>query len=125
VRNYLNNIGKGMEIKSPVVFQGGVAANAGICSAFRRALETDIIVPQHFDVMGAYGAAILARDYTIEHGCETQFRGFGVTLLEFQNRSFICKGCPNACEIIEIKQGKEVLARWGDRCGRWTVAESA
>lgn len=124
VRNYLNNIGKGMEIKPPVVFQGGVAANAGIRSAFQGTLQTDIIVPRHFDVMGAYGAALLARDYIVEHGKETQFRGFGVTSLEFQNRSFICKGCANACEIIEIKQEKEVLARWGDRCGRWTAAES-
>jgi predicted CoA-substrate-specific enzyme activase len=124
VRNYLNNIGKGMEINPPVVFQGGVAANAGIRSAFQGTLQTDIVVPQHFDVMGAYGAALLARDYIAEQGKDTQFRGFGVTSLEFQNRSFICKGCPNACEIIEIKQEKQVLARWGDRCGRWTAAES-
>jgi len=30
VRNYLNNLAKGKSIKEPVVFQGGVAANAGI-----------------------------------------------------------------------------------------------
>ncbi|MGB9825715.1 MAG: acyl-CoA dehydratase activase, partial [Desulfofundulus sp.] len=30
VRNYLNNVGKGKEILPPVVFQGGVAANAGM-----------------------------------------------------------------------------------------------
>jgi hypothetical protein len=41
--------------------------------------------------------------------------------MPFQQRSFECKACPNACEVIEIKQEREVLARWGDRCGRWGV----
>lgn len=121
VRNYLNNIGKGMDINPPVVFQGGVAANAGMRAAFQKALQTDIIIPQHFDVMGAYGVALLARDHIIEHDGKTKFRGFGITSVEFQNNSFICQRCPNACEIIEIKQKKDVLARWGDRCGRWSV----
>lgn len=34
VRNYLNNVGKGKEILDTVVFQGGVAANAGIKKSF-------------------------------------------------------------------------------------------
>jgi predicted CoA-substrate-specific enzyme activase len=36
VRNYLNNVGKGKDIMSPVLFQGGVAANAGIKAALER-----------------------------------------------------------------------------------------
>ncbi len=124
VRNYLNNVGKGMDIESPVVFQGGVAANAGMREAFQEALETDIIVPRHFDVMGAYGAALLARDHLAEQGGDTKFRGFGITSAAFQNHSFICPRCPNTCEIIEIKQENEVLARWGDRCGRWSALGS-
>ena len=32
VRNYLNNVGKGKDIKPPIVFQGGVAYNKGIIS---------------------------------------------------------------------------------------------
>ena len=38
VRNYLNNVGKGKDIKGPIMFQGGVAANEGIRDAFRRSL---------------------------------------------------------------------------------------
>ncbi len=123
VRNYLNNIGKGMDINPPVVFQGGVAANAGIRAAFEDALQTEIIIPRHFNVMGAFGAALLARDHIVENGGKTRFRGFGVTAVDFQNSSFICPKCPNACEIIEIKQDQDLLARWGDRCGRWTEGD--
>lgn len=118
VRNYLNNVGKGKEILPPVVFQGGVAANLGMRTAFEKVLKTEIIVPPYYNVMGAYGAALLARDYAKEGG-QTSFRGFQVATLQFQPRSFECKGCSNACEVIEIREGKRVLARWGDRCGRW------
>ena len=124
VRNYLNNIGKGLEIRPPVVFQGGVAANAGMREAFRKALQTEVMVPKHFDVMGAYGAALLIRDHILEQGVNTKFRGFEITGQQYQNSSFICQGCPNACEVIEIKQDESLLARWGDRCGRWTASKA-
>ena len=58
VRNYLNNLAKGKEIEEPIVFQGGVAANIGIVSAFEKTLGKKIIIPSYYDVMGAYGALI-------------------------------------------------------------------
>jgi predicted CoA-substrate-specific enzyme activase len=121
VRNYLNNIGKGKEILPPVVFQGGVAANLGIRAAFRQALGTEVIIPDHFSVMGAYGSALLAREGMLR-GRTTCFKGFEVSEASYRSRSFICHGCPNSCEVIEIAREKEVLARWGDRCGRWSTA---
>jgi predicted CoA-substrate-specific enzyme activase len=120
VRNYLNNVGKGKEIEPPIVFQGGVAANQGMRVAFEKALQAEIVVPRWYGVMGAYGAALLARDQ-VRGRAGTRFRGWEVSALPFQQRSFECKACPNACEVIEIRQGREVLARWGDRCGRWEI----
>ena len=37
--NYLNNVGKGKRILSPVVFQGGVSKNIGVVEAFKKALQ--------------------------------------------------------------------------------------
>ena len=62
VRNYLSNVGKGKDIRAKIFFQGGVAANKGIKAAFEKALGTEIYVPEHYDVMGAIGAAILAKE---------------------------------------------------------------
>ncbi len=62
VRNYLNNLAKGKNIESPVVFQGGVAANVGMKRAFEEVLEVEVVVPDHFEVMGAIGAALLAQE---------------------------------------------------------------
>ena len=39
VRNYLNNLGHGKELKPPFVFQGGVAANKGIIKAFEEIMQ--------------------------------------------------------------------------------------
>jgi predicted CoA-substrate-specific enzyme activase len=61
VRNYLNNVGKGKEIKPPIMFQGGVAANKGVRKALGEELGTEVIVPEHYHVMGAIGSALLAK----------------------------------------------------------------
>ena len=118
VRNYLNNVGKGKEILPPVVFQGGVAANAGIKAAFEKALEMPVIVPGYYGVMGGIGAAILARSAVKSSG-STCFKGFEVSELDYQAGSFECRDCPNCCEVINIAVEEEVLARWGGRCGKW------
>ncbi|MHB8779952.1 MAG: acyl-CoA dehydratase activase [Candidatus Geothermincolia bacterium] len=118
VRNYLNNLAKGVKIEEPVVFQGGVAANVGMKRAFEEALGLEIAVPSHFNVMGAIGAALLAQEESLS---ETRFRGFQVTDLDFSTSSFNCDGCSNTCEVVKIKMEGDTLARWGGRCGKWEV----
>ncbi|WP_425057744.1 (R)-phenyllactate dehydratase activator [Sporomusa carbonis] len=117
-RNYVNNVGKGKEIKGPVLFQGGVAANQGMKRAFEEVLGCQVIVPPYYNVMGAIGAALLARDAV--QGKPTAFRGFEVIDYNYLPRSFECSGCPNMCEVVEISMNGQVAARWGDRCGKWT-----
>ncbi len=129
VRNYLNNIAKGKELKSPIVFQGGVAANVGIAAAFEKALGKKVIIPPYHDVMGAYGAALISRQYIETHNTISGFYGFNITRNKYNTKSFICDGCSNMCEIVEISANEKPLARWGDRCGKWSnslpVAEYA
>jgi predicted CoA-substrate-specific enzyme activase len=118
VRNYLNNIGKGKDIRPPVVFQGGVAANEGIRAAFEIALGYKLIIPEYYNVMGAVGAALLARGEVKKLG-KTSFKGFQTSEMDYHASSFECKGCPNMCEVINIHVNNNVIARWGDRCGKW------
>ena len=119
VRNYLNNVGKGKEILGPVLFQGGVAANKGMQRAFAEALGCPVVVPPHYGVMGAIGAAILAKEEADIRRC-TAFRGFDAVFLPHTSGSFVCSGCANRCEVVEIKASDRILARWGDRCGKWS-----
>ena len=60
-RNFISTLAKGKSIGFPVVFQGGVAANAGMVRAFRELLKAgpgDLIVPEYHASMGAIGAVL-------------------------------------------------------------------
>lgn len=118
VRNYMNTVARGKDIQPIVLFQGGVAANVGVRDAFERALGQPVVVPEHFLVMGAIGAAILASEETERR--DTRFGGFATAEVEFATRAFECDGCPNRCEVIETLRAGEVIDRYGDRCGRWS-----
>jgi predicted CoA-substrate-specific enzyme activase len=121
VRNYLNNLAKGKDIKPPIMFQGGVAANVGIVAAFEDALGEKLIIPEYYDVMGAYGAALLAKEKIRKSMEPSAFNGFEAAERTYETRSIECSDCTNACEVVEILSDGEIIARWGDRCGKWTV----
>ncbi len=58
-RNFRGNIAKGKDIRTPVAFIGGVAANAGMRKALREVFDLrdeDFFIPQHFASIGAIGA---------------------------------------------------------------------
>lgn len=60
-RNFVSNVGKGKKWKKPIVFQGGVAANAGVIKAFEKVLDLEanqLTIPKHFASMGAIGAVL-------------------------------------------------------------------
>ena len=124
VRNYLNNVGLGKDIKPPVIFQGGVAFNQAIVKALQEELNTEIIVPPHHELMGAIGAALLAHEEMVTSNNGSKFKGFKVSEVRYHTSSFECKACPNLCEIAQISVNGQVLARWGGRCDLWERSPS-
>ncbi|MCX5816973.1 MAG: acyl-CoA dehydratase activase, partial [Proteobacteria bacterium] len=70
-RNFKSNIAKGKDIKNPVAFVGGVAANAGMKRAIRDVFalqDGEFIVPEYFTSMGAVGAIYtVLDDPTLKH----------------------------------------------------------
>ncbi len=111
VTNYLNNVGKGKKIKSPIVFQGGVSKNVGVIKAFEDATGCDVIVDPNSHLMGALGVAILAK----KDKNEIKF-DFNITDIDFITKGIECKKCANNCEIICIYNGKNLIDAWGNRC---------
>ncbi len=120
VRNYINNLGRGKTLRPPFVFQGGVAANVGIKAAFEREIGHEVIIPKYFNVMGAIGVAILAKEQVERTGEVSNFKGFNVAEIEYVPSSFECNGCSNACEVIKVEMDGKIIAALGDRCGKWT-----
>lgn len=136
VRNYLSNLALGKEILPIVTFQGGVATNKGMVKAFEEALNTEIVVPENHQNMGAIGAALLAMENHQYNGTPTTFKGWEVGDMAFNSFTSQCCDCSNNCEIItivqgevtstELKRGKDnqdnVIARWGGTCGKWDIS---
>lgn len=66
-RNFKGNIAKGKDMKGPVAFTGGVAANAGMRRAMQEVFslkDEDFFIPEHFASMGAIGAIYAVLDDT-------------------------------------------------------------
>lgn len=111
VTNYLNNVGKGKNIKSPIVFQGGVSKNLGVIKAFEEAVGDKVHVDENGHLMGALGAAILAKKSKKE-----KLFDFGVRDMKFTTSGRDCDKCSNNCEIVCVMKEDEFLDAWGNRC---------
>ncbi len=116
VSNYLNNVGKGKKITPPIVFQGGVSKNVGVIKAFEQATGCDITVDPSSHLIGALGAAILAK----RTGADDDFQ-FEIADIDFVTRGVECGRCANNCEIICIYRGDELLDAWGNKCDKGAV----
>ncbi|MFC2016186.1 acyl-CoA dehydratase activase [Chloroflexota bacterium] len=54
-------MGKSVSFKKDVVFTGGVARNVGMKKALEEEINLEILIPEEPQIMGALGAAILAK----------------------------------------------------------------
>lgn len=115
VYNYLNRVVRGRKIGRHIYFQGGTAYNQAVAAAFATVLDCEIVVPPHNGVLGAVGAALLAREKWRHSPYFTRFRGFDLSQVRFTKRQFICKACTNQCDIQEITINGE-RSYWGDKC---------
>ena len=117
VLNYLNRVVRGRPIGDNIYFQGGTAYNHAVAAAFSTLLDKTIIVPPHNGVMGAIGAALLARDRIRATAAPTRFRGFDLNQVSFSIRHFTCHACSNRCAIQECTvEGEKTY--WGDKCSQ-------
>jgi predicted CoA-substrate-specific enzyme activase len=113
--NYINRVVRGRRIGSSVFFQGGTAYNDSVAAAFSRILDKTIVVPPHNGVIGAIGAALLAREKVEARGGPTSFRGYDISRIDYSLREFTCQGCTNYCDIQEFTVENE-KTYWGDKC---------
>jgi len=122
VYNYLNRVVEDRKIGNKIFFQGGTAYNRGVKAAFEAVTGKEIIVPPHQDLMGAYGAAIVAMEEMASRPPgqqESTFKGFDLTNRKYKMEAFECKKCSNRCEIRKVTIEGEKPLHYGSRCGMW------
>ena len=118
VTNYLNNVGKGKNIRPPIVFQGGVSKNIGVIKAFEEITKEKVSVDPNSHLMGALGVAIIAKNYKSD-----QRFNFDITNINYETRGLECNKCSNNCEIICFYKESVLIDAWGNRCGNGAVMD--
>jgi predicted CoA-substrate-specific enzyme activase len=122
VENYLQKVVRKKPVGRHILFQGGVTNNKAVVSAFEKVTGKKIHVPPHFDVTGAIGAAILAREAVGKQ--PTRFKGFDISRIPYQIDRFTCKSCSNHCEIRRVRiQDERKPLYYGGRCEKWEVED--
>ncbi len=121
VYNYLQKVVADRRIGDKIFFQGGVTNNKAVVAAFEQVLGKKIIIPPHFDVTGAIGAAILAKR-SMADGQKTTFKGFGIRNATYKVSRFVCQSCTNHCEIRRVQiTGEKGSLFYGGRCEKYEI----
>ena len=121
VHNYLNRVVGQKMVGNKIFFQGGVTNNKSVVAAFEKVTGKPIIIPPHYDITGAIGAAILARE-SMPEGSQTRFKGFDIRNRSYTTDKFICKKCNNNCEIRRVHvEGESKPLFYGSRCDIYDV----
>ncbi len=117
VMNYLTTVVEDRKVGDVIFFQGGTAFNRGIKAAFEKICGKKVIVPPHHDVLGAVGAALIAKEN--KPAVKSNFKGFDLANRKFTVDSFECTDCSNNCEIRTVSIEGEKPLKYGSRCGKF------
>ncbi|MFO8056883.1 MAG: acyl-CoA dehydratase activase, partial [bacterium] len=121
VQNYFNKVvGNKYYSENKIFFQGATARNPGLVAAFENLLGVEMVVSPYAHVMGAWGAALLARELMEEKGeGASRFHGLDLSRRKIELRSERCEQCSNKCEITFAQvEGLSEEPSWGYMCGR-------
>jgi len=118
-RNYLSKVVGNRRLGNKVILTGAVFYNHAVVSAFREQLKgKKLTVPEHKEISGAIGAALLSREYL--SGKDSKFKGFQQIIDSQPSLStFVCKRCDNNCTITRMQVPNEKATFYGSRCDRY------
>lgn len=101
-----------------VVVQGGTFYNDAVLRSFERVSGCKAVRPDIAGIMGAFGAALIAREH-YEEGMESTMLSLeDIINLKFESSMSRCKGCTNHCllTINRFTGGRQFIS--GNRCER-------
>ena len=102
--NYLNRVVGKRRIGQRVMFLGGPSLNKGVVAAFENILGRGLLVPEHREVLGAYGAAISVQEkMRLENREQSSFRGLESAIRDRMSYTEkVCRAdpkCHNQCKL--------------------------
>ncbi len=106
------------ELGRHIVVQGGTFYNDGVLRSFEKIAGCEAIRPDIAGIMGAFGAALIARE-RYQDGMQTTMLTIDrINSLQYTTSMAKCKGCTNQCRLTinRFSGGRQFVS--GNRCER-------
>lgn len=106
------------ELGRHIVVQGGTFYNDAVLRSFEKIADCEAIRPDIAGIMGAFGAALIARERH-EEGKETSMLSIKkINELQYTTSMANCRGCTNNCRLTinKFSGGRQYIS--GNRCER-------
>ncbi len=110
------------ELGEHIVVQGGTFHNNAVLRAFEKITDTEVICPDISGIMGAFGAALLARERY--DGKDSSMLSLDeISKLTYTSKGMRCGGCSNNCMLTvnKFKGGRTHIT--GNRCEKGIGAD--
>lgn len=98
-----------------IVVQGGTFYNDAVLRAFEREIGMDVVRPNIAGLMGAFGAALLAKEAASDESSMLSATELGA--FTYRTRQAVCRKCSNFCGLtINVFNDKTHIS--GNRCDK-------
>ncbi|MCD8039033.1 MAG: 2-hydroxyacyl-CoA dehydratase [Lachnospiraceae bacterium] len=108
------------ELGKNIVVQGGTFYNDAVLRSFEKIADCEVIRPDIAGIMGAFGAALIARERYPEapDTVSTMLSIEQINELKFTTSLVKCQGCTNSCRLTvnKFSDGRSYIS--GNRCER-------
>ena len=106
------------ELGKNIVVQGGTFYNDAVLRSFEKIADCEAVRPDIAGIMGAFGAALIAREHYEEGGVSTMLSYEKLCALQYSTSMAKCKGCTNSCRLTinKFTGGRQYIS--GNRCER-------
>ena len=106
------------ELGKNIVVQGGTFYNDAVLRSFEKIANCQAIRPDIAGIMGAFGAALIAREHYEDGYVTTMLDYQKICDLQFETSMAKCKGCTNNCRLTinKFSGGRQFIS--GNRCER-------
>ena len=113
------------ELGNHIVVQGGTFYNNAVLRSFEKIAGCHAIRPDIAGIMGAFGAALIARERYIDCEGTTMLSIEDIEALEYSTTMTKCRGCTNNCRLTinHFSGGRKFIT--GNRCERGLGKEKA
>jgi len=113
------------ELGKKIVVQGGTFYNNAVLRSFEKIADCEAVRPDIAGIMGAFGAALIARERYKDGKQTTMLSISEIESMQYSTSMTKCRGCTNNCRLTinKFSGGRRFIT--GNRCERGLGKEKA